>query len=324
MCAIFGLIDHGKILKSYERELILRVLSTECEERGTDATGYAFNENGKLKIVKKPVPAHELRLWLNDDSNVILGHTRMTTQGNAADNFNNHPFFGNAGGKRFALAHNGILRNDISLRKELNIPETRIETDSYIAVQLLEKFGELSEATLAQTAEKISGSFVFTLLDSENNSYFVRGNNPLALYKFKAGFYIYASTEMILDAALKTLGILDREHEKVETQIGDILKIDKDGNLSRATFDVPEPDYDYDYGYYYLPRFDLKNLGGESAVVKRIKKFADTIGVESEDIDFLLDCGYDPDEIEDLLYYPGAFRDTMCMLLDDYCGVEFR
>lgn len=92
MCAIFGLIDYGNFLKTYERERILRVLSIECEERGTDATGYAFNEKGKLKIVKKPVPAHELRLRLSDDSNVILGHTRMATQGLAKKQFQQPPF----------------------------------------------------------------------------------------------------------------------------------------------------------------------------------------------------------------------------------------
>lgn len=312
MCAIFGLIDYEKILKAHERERILRALSIECEERGTDATGYAFNKNGRLKIVKKPIPAHELRLRLNDESNVILGHTRMATQGSAKNNFNNHPFPGNVGGKRFALAHNGILQNDFQLREELNLPETEIKTDSYIAVQMLEKFSELSEKALVQTAEKILGSFVFTLLDNENNSYFVRGNNPLALYKFKAGFYVYASTELILDSALFTLGILDREHEKIETHIGDIIKIDKDGNLSKSTFDVPDDEY------YCLRNFDFRSLFiGESQQIRQLKNYANTIGIDPEDIDMLLDYGYDFDDIEDLICDPGAFQEAI------YAAMEF-
>lgn len=48
MCAIFGLIDYNHTLNAKQREKLLRVLSEECEERGTDATGYAFNHNGKL------------------------------------------------------------------------------------------------------------------------------------------------------------------------------------------------------------------------------------------------------------------------------------
>lgn len=319
MCAVFGLIDYGRTFNSRQREQILHVLSVECEERGIDATGYAFNENGKLKIVKKPVPAHELQLWLNDDSNVILGHTRMTTQGSAADNFNNHPFFGNVGGKRFALAHNGILQNDFQLREELNLPDTKIETDSYIAVQMLEKFSELSEKTVAKTAEKILGSFVFTLLDSDNNSYFVRGNNPLALYKFKAGFYIYASTEAILESALKGLGLAKYPHEKIETDCGDILKIDKDGNLSRSTFDISESDC------YPVRSFDWSKLyNGESQEIWHLKNFANTIGIDSEDIDILLDCGYDPDEIAELIYEPGAFQEAVYMAMECCYGEAFR
>lgn len=307
MCAVFGLIDYGKVLTAQQRECILWRLSVDCEERGIDATGYAFRENGKLKVVKKPVPAHEMFLTLNEDSNVILGHTRMTTQGKAEDNFNNHPFLGSAGGTPFALAHNGIIMNDEVLREEFNIPQTKIVTDSYIAVQLLEKIDELSEKSLANMAEKILGSFVFTLLDDDNNSYFVRGNNPLALYWFKEGFYVYASTSGILESTLRTLKRMGFIPEKIETQYGDILKIDANGNLSRSTFNVVEPDYDY-----CLRSFDWSDFRNrESEEIKQLKNFANTVGVASEDIDLLLDYGYDPDEIAELLCDPCAFQEVM-------------
>lgn len=243
MCAIFGLIDYGKVLTAQQRECILWRLSVDCEERGIDATGYAFRVNGKLKVVKKPVPAHEMFLTLKEDSNVILGHTRMTTQGKAEDNFNNHPFLGSAGGTPFALAHNGIIMNDEVLREEFNIPQTKIVTDSYIAVQLLEKFGELSEKSLANMAEKILGSFVFTLLDGDNNSYFVRGNNPLALYWFGEGFYVYASTSGILESTLRTFKRMGYIPEKIDTQYGDILKVGANGNLTKSLFDTSNYDY---------------------------------------------------------------------------------
>ena len=142
MCAIFGLIDYKRVFSAHQRERILKVLSVECEVRGIDATGFAFNSGGRLRIFKRPFPAHEIKLKLHDDANIILGHTRMTTQGDSQHNFNNHPFFGNARIK-FALAHNGILRNEKSIRQELNIPESHIQTDSYIAVQILEKIGTL-------------------------------------------------------------------------------------------------------------------------------------------------------------------------------------
>ncbi len=67
-----------------------------------------------------------------------MGHTRLATQGDKENNYNNHPFYGKAD-KAFAFAHNGVLYNDTVLRKSYNLPKTNIETDSYVAVQLIEK-----------------------------------------------------------------------------------------------------------------------------------------------------------------------------------------
>ena len=55
MCAIFGLIDYNHTLNAKQREKLLSVLSEECEERGTDATGYAFNHNGKLTDIQASI-----------------------------------------------------------------------------------------------------------------------------------------------------------------------------------------------------------------------------------------------------------------------------
>ena len=164
MCAIFGWIDYGKVFSAAQRECFMNVLATECELRGTDATGFAYNSGGKLRIYKRPVAAHEISLKLNEDANIILGHTRMATQGDCKKNYNNHPFYGKAHGTKFALAHNGIVYNDHKIAADMKLPVTKIETDSYVAVQLLEKTDELSEKTLAEMAEKINGPFVFTLL----------------------------------------------------------------------------------------------------------------------------------------------------------------
>ncbi len=61
MCAIFGLIDYEHRLTTKAKEKILKVLSKECEVRGTDATGFAYNHNGFLSIYKRPIPATQLR-----------------------------------------------------------------------------------------------------------------------------------------------------------------------------------------------------------------------------------------------------------------------
>jgi len=139
MCALFGIHDYSNSLNSRQKEMILSVLSQECEVRGTDATGIAYIKNGKLQIYKRPISASYMRYNIPHKTKIIMGHTRMTTQGSEKNNCNNHPFSGNVKNNAFALAHNGILRNDRELRQSMNLPKTNIETGSYIAVQIIEK-----------------------------------------------------------------------------------------------------------------------------------------------------------------------------------------
>lgn len=204
MCSVFGLIDYKQALTAKEKNRILNTLARECEVRGTDATGIAYHFGGRLRIFKRPLPAHKLRLHMPSGVNMIMGHTRMTTQGDAVRNQNNHPFAGSIAGKTFALAHNGILWNDKLLRQQENLPQTSVETDSYVAVQLLQQQNALDFQSLKEMAEKVEGSFVFTILDSEDSIWFVKGENPLCLFHYN-GFTLYASTQEILVKAVKRL-----------------------------------------------------------------------------------------------------------------------
>lgn len=301
MCAIFGLIDYGKVFTAAQRECFMNVLATECELRGTDATGFAFNSGGKLRIYKRPVAAHEISLKLSEDANVILGHTRMATQGDCKKNYNNHPFYGKVRGTKFVLAHNGIVYNDDKLRHDMKLPVSKIETDSYVAVQLLEKSGELSEKSLAEMAEKINGPFVFTVLDERNNSYFVRGDNPLALYHFKDGFYAYASTDSLLENALDILGLCTLPFEEINSTCGDILKIDSGGKLTRSQFKLL---IDRSY-YYYAPI---------NSNFRRACKY----DIPEVYIDLMLDYGYTLEDVEDLCGIPEAIETTVSEILCEY------
>lgn len=144
MCCLFGLMDYGRRMSGRHKSLALYNLASACEVRGTDATGVAYNSGGRLRIYKRPVVAHRMRFHIPGDAAVIMGHTRMTTQGSARRNYNNHPFPGRTGAVDFALAHNGVLYNDVALRDSLHLPRTKIQTDSYIAVQLLQRQNRLT------------------------------------------------------------------------------------------------------------------------------------------------------------------------------------
>ncbi len=137
MCAVFGFLDYGKKVSHKTLIKLIKELSKSAEIRGTDATGISYTNNGRIVTYKTPEPAHKVNLYFPKGTTAVTGHTRMTTQGNEKFNFNNHPFEGKTKSHSFSLAHNGVLYNDKQLRTEKNLSKTHIETDSYIAVQLI-------------------------------------------------------------------------------------------------------------------------------------------------------------------------------------------
>ena len=298
MCCLFGIVDYQNNLNPRQLNRITAVLSRACEARGTDATGISYNVNDNLKIYKQPVPAHKMKYQIPFGVHTIIGHTRMTTQGDEKQNYNNHPFYGSASNTDFALAHNGVLHNDIILRATEELPDTTIETDSYIAVQLIEKKKTLNTDSLKYMAEQLEGSFTITVLDQEDNLYFVKGDNPMCIYHFKSkGIYIYASTEEILLKALKKMPYRFGAYEKIDISSGEILKIDKHGKTSKAYFDDSNL---IDYSYY--PRTFRFARTDEDDYLDTLKSVATTYGISENYIDCLLEEGFTTDDIEELIY----------------------
>ena len=307
MCCLFGILDYKNHFNAKQKNKIISLLSVACEARGTDATGIAYNHTGKLCIHKRPLAAHKMRFNV-PNSSLIMGHTRMTTQGNEKYNFNNHPFYGQTDNVEFALAHNGVLYNDITLRKTEELPETIIETDSYIAAQLIEKQKRLDFASLGYMAERLSGSFTIKVMDNDNNLYFVKGDNPMCLYHFPdVGIYIYASTEEILKKALWRIPYRFGKPKKIELEMGDILKIDRHGKMEKSEFDTSLLSA---FSYYSHFPYNHVSLSTERKIkspyqqeyVRQLKSQATFYGYTDDMVDMLLDEGYSTDDIEEMLY----------------------
>lgn len=309
MCCLFGLLDYKQSLSLNQRKRILRTLSIACEERGTDATGIAYFIGKQLSIQKAPRPAHRMKFRIPQNAHYIMGHTRMTTQGTEGKNYNNHPFSGKVDGTTFALAHNGVIHNDKELQRIRNLPPTKIETDSYVAVQLLEQEESLSFKSLKVMAEALRGSFTITVLDQQNNLYIVKGNNPMCIYRFEKGFYLYASTESILQKAVDQLGLAQAPHQVIQPDCGDILCIKPDGTMETGYFDdtLCFPRFDYGlYHDYYYPYFTLRDFGGLAAAdgneEELLDDYAGISGIDRTTLQLLRDGGFDWLEIEEMIY----------------------
>lgn len=297
MCSLFGWLDYKGIVNTKILKNLTQRLADAAEERGTDAAGIAYVRDGKVVVYKRPKPAHKMKFNLPKDTKACMGHTRFATQGDKKDNYNNHPFTGIAD-VQFALAHNGVLYNDKQLRKSMELPETEIKTDSYIAVQILESYKELTLYRLCDMAEELQGTYNFSVLDEYNNLYLVKGNNPLKLLHFaELGIYIYASTESILKAALKDTIFERFNHTVVETEDGDAIKINYRGEMARMIF---KP---YQVQYYKYLMYDDEDLyeNYEDSQLELILDYCKYYGVDEEVVYDLMEYGYTLDEISDVI-----------------------
>ena len=305
MCALFGWLNYKGIVPYKVLQKLTQALANAAEERGTDAAGISYIKDNKVTIFKRPKPAHRIHFNAPDGTKAIMGHTRMATQGDKKHNFNNHPFAGHAD-KEYAFAHNGVLYNDDELRKKKLIPDTHIETDSYAACQLLEQQGKLDFDSLKYMAETVEGNFTFTVLDESNSLYIIKGSNPMCLLHFETlGLYIYTSTESIMMHALRKIGLYNFAYEKIEVVEGDILHINKNGEITRSEF---EPKI---YRSKYAAWYDYEDSSYYNIHEEMLLAYCGCYGVDIADVELLLEYGYTCDEIEDMLADHDLLRETL-------------
>ena len=156
-------------------------------------------------------------------------------------------------------------------------------------------------------AQQVEGSFCFTVLDEDDNLYLVKGDNPLCIYFYpQSKLLIYASTEEILQKTLKKLNWQLEKPEQLELSCGEIVKIDCLGEMSREKFSFGQ------WGYRswcscrsYYPPYSWEGegiLAKEEGYLADLKTAARAFGYAAEDIDYLLNEGFLPQELEEYFY----------------------
>lgn len=303
MCGLYGFLHYGDNKIKYLSN-ITNALAEESAVRGTDAAGIAYNDKNKVVIHKEPKSSYAVDFKHSDDTVCVTGHTRHATQGNKKNNYNNHPFGGSCKNLRFALCHNGVLTNDTTLKEKYHLPKTKIATDSYVAVQLLEQKKRLNAESIKAMAEAVHGSFTFSILDSNNTLWLVKGDSPLAILHFPdLKLYVYASTEEILWKALVETDLFyelkNKNYEEVELSDGEILNILPDGALVFDKFNYT--DYSY-YGQCHWWNYGTHSDRNSDPYIEDLKMIAAYQGFDGETIDELLARGFTPEEVEEYIY----------------------
>ncbi len=166
--------------------ILLKGLSS-LEYRGYDSAGIAVLDGETVRVEKVSGRIVRLCEKTHDGADVGgftgIGHTRWATHGAPTD-LNAHPHVSNDG--RFAVVHNGIVENYLSLREELMAEGYTFEseTDTETIVHLLEHYytGDIKTAVM-KTAARLQGSYALGILcrDLPDTIYAVREASPLIL-----------------------------------------------------------------------------------------------------------------------------------------------
>jgi glutamine---fructose-6-phosphate transaminase (isomerizing) len=178
MCGIVGYLGFRNAL-----DVVIGGLR-KLEYRGYDSAGIAAFDEGKIKVVKAVGRLKNLEDKLVTDSvsgHVGIGHTRWATHGKPSDE-NAHPHQDCSG--RFAIVHNGIVENYLSLREKLvaNGHQFRSETDTEVVAHLIEELynGNLFE-TMIEVGKRIRGAYSLVVIakDHPDKIIAMRKSSPL-------------------------------------------------------------------------------------------------------------------------------------------------
>ena len=213
MCGIVGYVSK----KQNAVQVLIEGLKS-LEYRGYDSAGIAFNNNGKMKIVKVKGKVNVLNEKVkNLKGNVGIGHTRWATHG-APNEINAHPHkVGNV-----TIVHNGIIENYKEIKKELEKEGIKFksETDTEVVAGLISfiyKNNKNKLETLKEVSLKIKGSFALGIIfDDENETiYALRKDSPLIIALGENENYIASDVPAILSFTNKFILLEKDEIAKI-------------------------------------------------------------------------------------------------------------
>jgi len=270
MCGIAGYYAFGR--QRPNKDAVTKMF-IETQSRGKDASGFAYiNDHEELVVCKQPL---EAKHFVREDDwqclelpKILIMHCRQGTQGKSSDNMNNHPVFTKSG---WALIHNGFIRNDHTLFKELPVDRDS-EVDSEILVKLLELGGDWDAGM--KLINDIRGSLACAAVwkDAPDDLLLFRNSNPIVLaYDKDADILYFGSTKDIVEegcsSSFSIRGFLF--HKKpANITIWDMPKdtgylISKSGLVQK--WDISDTDKSYSYnenawqqGNSYFPPKDNK------------------------------------------------------------------
>ena len=258
----------------------------KLEYRGYDSAGIALVNDGTISIAKVTGRIANLCEKTNDGKDYPgttgIGHTRWATHGAPSDT-NAHPHMSNDG--RFAIVHNGIIENYMSLHDELTAKGYHFEseTDTEVIVHLLEMYykGDIKKAVI-KTSARLQGSYALGVIcaDDPDKLYVAREASPLILGVGVGENFFASDVTALVSYTRNAIYLEDGEFAEIspeEVKVFDCTLQPVNKKISRIVWDIQAAEKG---GYEH---FMLKEI------MEQPRAFKATIAPRIKDKDIVLD-----------------------------------
>ena len=237
MCGIIGYVGYDNATP-----LLLNGLK-KLEYRGYDSAGVAVHTGINLEVVKTSGKLQVLSDKLDGGNNLKgrlgIGHTRWATHGKPSEK-NSHPHVSMYG--KFAVVHNGIIENYISIKEELLNAGMNLvsDTDTEVIAQLLEFYydGDILN-TISKLINKIEGSYALGIVcaDKPDELFAAKKASPLIIGVGKNENFIASDVTAIVSRTKDIIRLDDEEFAIIKEN--NIKIYDKNKNiLSKDIFHI--------------------------------------------------------------------------------------
>lgn len=301
MCGIVGYVGSQSAAP-----ILLEGLS-KLEYRGYDSAGIAVIDGNKIDVEKAKGRLSVLSEKTNGGESVHgcvgIGHTRWATHGEPSD-VNSHPHLSQSG--RFAVVHNGIIENYISLKKKLTAKgfEFISETDTEVIAHLFEYYykGDILE-TMIKVINHVEGSYALGILCADYPDQFiaVRKASPMIVGLGEGENFIASDVTAILKHTRNIYYLEDNEIvvlNKNEVKVYNTDKEEVEKEVFTVNWDVSAAEKG-GYEHFMMKEIEEQPKALRDTISPRIKNgkvVLDDISLTKEDIKnirkiFIVACG---------------------------------
>ncbi|AXH11882.1 hypothetical protein [Halarcobacter bivalviorum] len=222
MCGIFGFASNGKSIKNLNVESTINNLYKLSETRGKEASGLITIDSSSIKYIKDSISPSKLikrddykKIIKNlltknkEETVVIIGHSRLVTNGEAENNDNNQPVdIGNIVG-----VHNGIITNESQLWEDNKNLIKNFDIDTEVFFKIFDQFLINNDlvASISKTFKKIEGVANIAAVFKKLNILLLSTNNGSLFYvKSKdSSSMIFASEKFIIEQVIEKSNLED-------------------------------------------------------------------------------------------------------------------